>query len=58
MFKEESIDEEIASFIGDTLSDKSNTFKKAFILALSKLNPDEWQMIEKFICEIKKNRAE
>lgn len=58
MFNKESIDEEIAGFVGKTLSEEENSFKRSFILALSKLNADEWKMIENFIDEIKKNRAD
>jgi bacteriophage CI repressor helix-turn-helix domain len=49
MFIPMSLDEEIASFIGDIQSDIEENFKKRFISALSKLDEDEWIFIEKFM---------
>ena len=45
MFKDMSLDEEIISFIGEIQWDTSNTFKKRFISAISKLNEEEWKVI-------------
>lgn len=49
MFKDMTLDEEIISFIGDIQWDTSNTFKKRFISAISKLNEEEWNILEKII---------
>ena len=46
MFVPMSLDEEIASFIGDIQSDIEENFKKRFISALAKLSPEEWKTIE------------
>lgn len=54
MFVQLSRDEEIATFIGDALSDESDTFKKRFISMLSKLNESEWELLEKMVEGIKK----
>ena len=51
-----SLDEEIASFIGDIQSDIEENFKKRFISALSKLDEDEWIFIEKFMESVLKGR--
>lgn len=56
MFIPMSLDEEIASFIGDIQSDIEENFKKRFISALSKLDEDEWIFIEKFMESVLKGR--
>ena len=56
MFIPMSLDEEIASFIGDIQSDIEENFKKRFISALSKLDEDEWIFIEKFMESILEGR--
>ena len=56
MFVPMSLDEEIASFIGDIQSDIEENFKKRFISALSKLDEDEWIFIEKFMESVLKGR--
>ena len=56
MFVPMSLDEEIASFIGDIQSDIEENFKKRFISALSKLDEDEWIFIEKFMESILEGR--
>jgi hypothetical protein len=52
MFKDMTLDEEIISFIGDIQWDTSNTFKKRFISAISKLNEEEWNILEKIIVDM------
>lgn len=54
MFVQLSRDEEIATFIGDALSDESDTFKKRFVSMLSKLSESEWELLEKMVEGIKK----
>ena len=47
MFIELSKSEEIASFMGDVLTDEDgSTFKKQLISVLSKLNENEWKVLE------------
>lgn len=55
MFVQLSRDEEIATFIGDALSDESDTFKKRFVSMLSKLSESEWELLEKMVEGIKKD---
>lgn len=49
MFVEMSEDEQIAEFVGRTLSGRSETFRRRLILALSALNDDEWDLLEKIL---------
>lgn len=49
MFVETSEDEQIAEFVGRTLSNKPETFRKRLILALSTLDDDEWDLLEKIL---------
>ena len=58
MFKDMSLDEEIISFIGEIQWDTSNTFKKRFISAISKLNEEEWNVLEKIIVDMASNMEE
>lgn len=58
MFKDMTLDEEIISFIGDIQWDTSNTFKKRFISAISKLNEEEWNVLEKIIVDMASNIEE
>lgn len=46
IFKELSIEEEIAKFVGKVLKDQNDTFKKRFIEMLSKLDDDGWDALE------------
>lgn len=58
MFKDMSLDEEIISFIGEIQWDTSNTFKKRFISAISKLSEEEWSVLEKIIVDMASNVEE
>nr|WP_298051014.1 helix-turn-helix transcriptional regulator [uncultured Lachnoanaerobaculum sp.] len=58
MFKDMTLDEEIISFIGEIQWDTSNTFKKRFISAISKLNEEEWNVLEKIIVDMASNIGE
>ena len=49
IFKKQSLDEEIISFIGDIQWDAEDNFKKRFIAAIAKLNDSEWGVIEKIM---------
>lgn len=48
MEKQKTRDEEILSFI-DKIKETDNVFAKRFIMALSKLNYEEWKTIDKLI---------
>ena len=56
MFLEKTVDEEIASFIGKIQMDDTNNFKKRFISALSKLDEDEWEVLEKIVLDMCKEK--
>lgn len=58
MFKDMTLDEEIISFIGEIQWDTSNTFKKRFISAISKLSEEEWSVLEKIIVDMASNIEE
>lgn len=49
IFKQLNKEEEIAAYMGTLLSDDGNQFQKRFIRALSKLDDDGWDVIEKLI---------
>ena len=58
MFLVKTRDEEIASFIGTLLKKDDDTFKKRLISALSKLEEQDWEVLEKmcnFMLESKKD---
>lgn len=56
MFLEISKDEEIATFIGRIQMDDKINFKKRFISALAKLDEDEWEVLEKLVVEMCKEK--
>ena len=58
MFIEITRDQEIAEFVGHTLSTESDTFKKRFVSMLAKLREDDWEYLEKMIDYIKEEREE
>lgn len=47
-------DEEISRFVGETLSDESDTFKKRFISMLSNLDESDWELLEKMVTLMQK----
>ena len=49
MFVKRSRDEEIAEFMGYLISDDSNPTMKRFIRAFSKLDPADWDVIQKIM---------
>lgn len=49
MFVKRSRDEEIAEFMGYLISDDSNPTMKRFIKAFSKLDPADWDVIQKIM---------
>lgn len=54
MFAEITKDEEIAAFMGDTLADEDETFKKRFLSMLSRLSVEEWEFLEKMAKDLVK----
>lgn len=55
MFVQLSRDEEIASFVGSVLAGEEDNFKRRFIAMLSKLDENDWELLEKMIDIIKKD---
>lgn len=51
MFEERTKEEELAAWAGKTLSCDDSNFKKRFLVALSKLDEDDWKTVEK-ICRL------
>lgn len=49
MFIQMTRDEEIAAFMGDVLAGESDNFRRRFIAMLSKLNGDQWELLEQMI---------
>lgn len=52
MFLDKSKDEEIAEMLADIQLSGEDSFKHRLVSALSKLNEDEWNMLEKLIDDI------
>ena len=48
MFRPMSRNEELASFFGEVLADKPESFRVRLCAALAELNADEWEVAEKF----------
>lgn len=56
-FKEQSTDEELAAFFGDTLANEDDDFKKQFISGLAKLDDEDWKVLEMVIDKIISKRT-
>lgn len=54
MFVELTRDEELADFVGDILSSEKEDFRHRFISALSRLDVNEWKLLEKITIELAK----
>jgi transcriptional regulator with XRE-family HTH domain len=52
MFREMSREEEIAKFVGAALADESESFRKRFLTMLSRLNTEEWAVLEKMALDL------
>ena len=52
MFSENSREEQISAFMGDTLAAEPEDFKKRFVSMLASLNLEEWKLLEKIAKEI------
>lgn len=49
MFREVSREDEISEFVERVLTDETAGFKRRFIAALSKLDPDGWNALEELV---------
>lgn len=56
MFIPMSRDFEIAGFVGRVLHAESDTFQKRFISMLSRLNEDEWEVLEGMVAKMEKEK--
>lgn len=54
MNKKRTRNQELAAFANDVMEDVDESFKKRFILALSKLNESEWETLKKIADELSK----
>lgn len=52
MFRKVTREEEISAFVGEALADESDSFRKRFLSMLCKLDPDEWEVLEKMAIEL------
>ena len=52
MFNKVTRDEQIAEFIGDTLSSVNDSFRRRFIAMLARLNEDEWAVLERMALDL------
>ena len=52
MLRELSKNDEVSNFLNDMMELKDEDFKKRFIIALSKLNKDDWSTIKKIVDEL------
>ena len=54
MFVKLTRDEELADFVGDILISEKEDFRHRFISALSRLDVNEWKLLEKITIELAK----
>ena len=54
MFREPTIDEQIAGFVGDVLSDKGDEFQKRVMRILTSLGPEGWKALSDFLDAVEK----
>lgn len=55
MFVQITRSQEIAEFVGKTLQGEEDNFKRRFIAILSRLDEDDWAVLEKMVNEMKKD---
>lgn len=53
MYKKLTRNQEIAEFANEVMENVDESFKKRFVIALSKLNESDWETLEKLINELK-----
>lgn len=56
MFIEQTRDEQIASFIGRIQMSADESFKKRLISMLSEMNESEWELLEKMVLRLSKEK--
>ena len=56
IFVEQTKDEQIAAFIGDMLKDEKESFKRRLIAALSKMDEAGWEVLEKLVDSMQKEK--
>ena len=49
MFLDKSVEDELQDFLANVVTDDDESIRKRFILALSKLDGDDWKTVEKFL---------
>lgn len=54
MFQPMTIDEQIAGFVGDVLSDKGDAFQKRVMRILASLGPEGWKALSDFLDAVEK----
>ena len=54
MFREPTIDEQIAGFVGNVLSDKGDEFQKRVMRILASLGPEGWKALSDFLDAVEK----
>lgn len=58
MFRQETRDEQIASFIGDLMRDEPDSFRKAFVAALAELSYEDWKVLERIATAVAEKAAQ
>lgn len=58
MFPPSTREEEIAKFIGEALRDEPGSFKLRLISALSKLDAEAWEALERFAAQLVEAQAD
>lgn len=56
MFIEQTKDEQIAAFVGNILKDEDDSFKRRLISGLVALDDNGWEVLEKFLDSIQKEK--
>ena len=49
MFLDKTAEDEITEFLASVVTDDDESIRKRFVLALSKLDGDDWKTVEKFL---------
>lgn len=49
MFLEKTVEDELQEFLANVVTDDDDSIRKRFVLALSKLDGDDWKTVEKFL---------
>ncbi len=57
MFIKQTRDEQIAAFIGDMLKDEKESFKRRLISALANLDESDWDVLEKLVDSMQKEKG-